>query len=59
VLAQPWADVALSGATTVEQLESNLAALGVDYDDELDRRLAPLTEEPDRYWSTRGALPWN
>lgn len=59
VLAQPWADVALSGATTVEQLRSNLAALDVDYDDELDRRLAPLTEEPDRYWSTRGALPWN
>jgi aryl-alcohol dehydrogenase-like predicted oxidoreductase len=59
VLAQPWADVALSGATTVEQLRSNLAALDVDYDRELDRRLAPLTEEPDRYWSTRGALPWN
>jgi aryl-alcohol dehydrogenase-like predicted oxidoreductase len=59
VLAQPWADVALSGATTVEQLRSNLAALDVDYDHELDRRLAPLTEEPDRYWSTRGALPWN
>jgi aryl-alcohol dehydrogenase-like predicted oxidoreductase len=59
VLAQPWADAALSGATTVEQLRSNLAALDVDYDHELDRRLAPLTEEPDRYWSTRGALPWN
>jgi aryl-alcohol dehydrogenase-like predicted oxidoreductase len=24
-LAQPWADVVLSGAATVEQLESNLA----------------------------------
>ena len=59
VLAQPWADVALSGATTVEQLRSNLAALDVDYDEELDRRLGPFTEEPDRYWSTRGALPWN
>ena len=59
VLAQPWADVALSGATTVEQLESNLAALEVGYDNELDRRLTPLVEEPDRYWSTRGVLPWN
>ncbi len=59
VLAQPWVDVALSGATTVEQLRSNLAALDLDYVDEVDRRLAPLTEEPDRYWSTRGALPWN
>lgn len=59
VVAQPWANVALSGATTVEQLWSNLAALEVGYDDELDRRLAPLTEEPERYWSTRSALPWN
>jgi aryl-alcohol dehydrogenase-like predicted oxidoreductase len=59
VLAQPWANVVLSGATTVEQLRSNLAALDVDYDGELDRRLAPLAEEADRYWSARAALPWN
>ena len=59
VLAQPWADVALSGATTVEQLQSNLAALEVDYDAELDRRLASLVEESGRYWSTRASLPWN
>jgi aryl-alcohol dehydrogenase-like predicted oxidoreductase len=59
VLAQPWADVALSGATTVEQLRSNLTALEVGYDDELDRRLSPLAEEPAAYWSTRAALPWN
>jgi aryl-alcohol dehydrogenase-like predicted oxidoreductase len=58
-LAQPWADVVLSGATTVEQLRSNLAALDVGYDEELDRRLAPLVEEPGQYWSTRAALPWN
>ena len=59
VLAQPWADVALSGAVTVEQLRGNLAALDRDYDDELDRRLAPVVEEPGLYWSTRAALPWN
>jgi aryl-alcohol dehydrogenase-like predicted oxidoreductase len=59
VLAQPWADVALSGATTVEQLRSNLTALEVGHDDELDRRLSPLAEEPAAYWSTRAALPWN
>jgi aryl-alcohol dehydrogenase-like predicted oxidoreductase len=58
-LAQPWADVVLSGATTEEQLRSNLAALDVEYDDELDRRLAALAEEPAQYWSTRAALPWN
>jgi aryl-alcohol dehydrogenase-like predicted oxidoreductase len=58
-IAQPWADVVLSGATTVEQLRSNLTALDVGYDEELDRRLAPLVEEPGQYWSTRAALPWN
>jgi aryl-alcohol dehydrogenase-like predicted oxidoreductase len=59
VLAQPWADVVLSGATTVEQLRSNLAALELRYDDELARRLAPLVEEPERYWATRADLAWN
>jgi aryl-alcohol dehydrogenase-like predicted oxidoreductase len=59
VLAQPWVDVALSGAATVEQLQSNLTALDVDWDEELDRRLAPLAEDPAQYWTTRAALPWN
>jgi aryl-alcohol dehydrogenase-like predicted oxidoreductase len=58
VLGQPWVDVALSGATTVEQLRSNLAGRDVDYDEELDRLLAPLAEEPAEYWETRAALPW-
>jgi aryl-alcohol dehydrogenase-like predicted oxidoreductase len=59
VLARPWADVALSGAATVEQLESNLAALDVAWDDDLERELAGLAEEPARYWSTRAGLAWN
>ena len=59
VLAQPWADVVLSGATTPDQLRSNLAALEVDYDEELGQRLATLREEPGHYWSARAALPWN
>jgi len=50
--------VALSGATTVEQLQSKLAALDLDYEEELDRRLATLAEEPAQYWSARAALPW-
>jgi aryl-alcohol dehydrogenase-like predicted oxidoreductase len=58
-LAQPWADVVLSGATTVEQLRSNLAGLEVEWDKELERRLAPLLEEPGQYWSKRSALAWN
>jgi aryl-alcohol dehydrogenase-like predicted oxidoreductase len=59
VLAQPWADVVLSGAVTVEQLEGNLRAFDVDYDKSLDAELAQLAEDRDSYWSTRAALAWN
>lgn len=58
-LAQPWSDVVLSGATTAEQLRSNLASLELGYDDKLDRRLVSLVEEPTQFWTTRAALPWN
>ena len=57
VLAQPWADVVLSGAATVETLRSNLAAAGVQ-DVEIAERLADLREDPDAYWRRRSALPW-
>ena len=57
-LAQPWADVVLSGAATAETLGSNLSALGAKYEGELDRRLLALREEPDLYWSKRSGLPW-
>ena len=55
VLAQPWADVVLSGAATVEQLRSNLAALDLEPNAALDQ----LAEDPVRYWQERSALPWN
>ena len=57
-LAQPWADVVLSGAATVEQLESNLAARTLAWDAELERRLAGLVEQPAAYWAARAELPW-
>jgi aryl-alcohol dehydrogenase-like predicted oxidoreductase len=53
--ARPWADVVLSGAATVAQLESNLAALGLTAGNELD----DLAEQRDAYWARRAALPWN
>jgi aryl-alcohol dehydrogenase-like predicted oxidoreductase len=59
VLAQPWADVVLSGAATVAQLESNLAATDVAWDDALEAGLARLADEPATYWERRSALPWN
>jgi aryl-alcohol dehydrogenase-like predicted oxidoreductase len=58
-LARPWADIVLSGAATVAQLESNLAARSLGWDDELEQRLAGLAEPPKAYWEKRAALPWN
>jgi aryl-alcohol dehydrogenase-like predicted oxidoreductase len=55
VLAQSWADVVLSGAATVEQLESNLGALELSYDGALD----DVAEDRDAYWARRAQLPWN
>jgi aryl-alcohol dehydrogenase-like predicted oxidoreductase len=59
VLAQPWADVVLSGAATVEQLHSNVAALAVRWDQSAADSLRPLAENPEDYWSFRSRLAWN
>ena len=59
VLAQPWADVVLSGAGSAEQLMSNLAAREVRWDDEAAEALAGLADEPEAYWQTRSGLAWN
>ena len=39
VLAQPWGDIVLSGAASVKELESNLAALALQLDPQLVERL--------------------
>jgi aryl-alcohol dehydrogenase-like predicted oxidoreductase len=57
-LAQPWADVVLSGAASVDTLHSNLRARDVAWSPELGRRLAPLREDSDAYWSRRAGLRW-
>jgi aryl-alcohol dehydrogenase-like predicted oxidoreductase len=59
VLAQPWADVVLSGAATVDTLRSNLGALDVAWDADLDERLATLVEPAEEYWERRSELAWN
>ena len=58
VLAQPWADVVLSGAATEAHLLSNLKAVEVGWDDEAEAALGPLAETADAYWEVRGRLPW-
>ncbi|MCB0084741.1 MAG: aldo/keto reductase, partial [Caldilineaceae bacterium] len=59
VLQNAWADVVLSGAATVEQLQSNLAAVAVPLDKEAQTTLATLAEAPPVYWKTRSNLQWN
>ncbi|MFL5884008.1 MAG: aldo/keto reductase [Thermoleophilaceae bacterium] len=58
VLQQPWADVVLSGAATVDELESNLGATQLEHEVDLER-FDSLREDPATYWDTRAALPWN
>jgi aryl-alcohol dehydrogenase-like predicted oxidoreductase len=58
-LARPWADVVLSGATTLAQLASNLRSLDVAWDAQAESEIAPLAEPPNVYWKTRAGLAWN
>lgn len=58
-LAQPWADVVLSGAATVVQLDSNLRAMAVQLDDATLQQIEMLSESPLQYWATRSRLQWN
>jgi aryl-alcohol dehydrogenase-like predicted oxidoreductase len=48
VLDQPWVDVVLSGAVTVDQLRSNMSALDVTMDDKLRSRLRDLAKPPEQ-----------
>jgi aryl-alcohol dehydrogenase-like predicted oxidoreductase len=59
VVAQPWVDVVLSGASTVAMVQSNLSALQVEVGDETLERLTPLVEDPEEYWERRSELAWN
>ena len=56
ILAQSWVDTVISGAATVEQLESNVAALAVD--PAALAALPDMREEPSEYWGTRSGLKW-
>jgi len=58
VLAEPWVDVALSGAASVGQLQSNLVAAELDFTPDLADALTGLAEPSDEYWSERSALSW-
>jgi aryl-alcohol dehydrogenase-like predicted oxidoreductase len=59
VLNRPWVDVVLSGAATVAQLDANLRAFAVAWDEEAARRSAELAEPAEEYWNRRAGLAWN
>ena len=58
VHAQPWADVVLSGAVTVQQVRSNASAADVVLPDDALAEMNELAQPPERYWAERAALPW-
>jgi aryl-alcohol dehydrogenase-like predicted oxidoreductase len=59
VLAQPFVDIALSGAATVGALRSNVAAAEIELDAAALAELDALEERSDEYWAARGELAWN
>jgi aryl-alcohol dehydrogenase-like predicted oxidoreductase len=58
-LAQPFADVVLSGATTVEQVRSNVRASQLRIEPETVAGWLEFAEPAPAYWATRSRLPWN
>jgi aryl-alcohol dehydrogenase-like predicted oxidoreductase len=57
-VAQPWADIVLSGAATVGQLESNLTARTLALGPGVIEELESLVEPAASYWEHRSALDW-
>lgn len=57
-LANPWVDVVLSGAATIEQFHSNLGGGDLELEPSDIERLAALAESADSYWTHRRSLPW-
>ncbi len=57
-LANPWVDVALSGAVTAEQVRSNARAVERRPSADQLAELSKLAEPAERYWKERSATPW-
>jgi aryl-alcohol dehydrogenase-like predicted oxidoreductase len=58
-LARPWADIVLTGAATVAQIQSNVAALELPYDDAVDEQLRSAAVGSADYWRGRSSFGWN
>jgi aryl-alcohol dehydrogenase-like predicted oxidoreductase len=58
-LSRPWADVVLTGAATVGQIQSNVAALELPYDSVLEDQLRSASVGSAEYWRSRSTFRWN
>jgi aryl-alcohol dehydrogenase-like predicted oxidoreductase len=57
-LAQPWADIVLSGAVTTDTLHSNLAARPSHGDTDIAQLAPQLARPASTYWHERSQRPW-
>lgn len=58
-LSRPWADLVLLGASTVDQLHSNVKGTQLRLSAQDHAHLDRLREPPEQYWELRSRLPWN
>jgi aryl-alcohol dehydrogenase-like predicted oxidoreductase len=58
-LAQPWADIVLSGAVTVDTLDTNLAASAAAWDTDLAGLAGELAQPATVYWQERSRRAWS
>ena len=59
VMERPWTDVVLSGAATLDELESNLSASTISLPPDEIRELASCMEPAEDYWAARSRLAWS
>jgi aryl-alcohol dehydrogenase-like predicted oxidoreductase len=57
-LANPWADVVLSGAVTVQQVRRNREVLDRSIPAAYLQLLVSAAEPPEQYWDKRRNLQW-
>jgi aryl-alcohol dehydrogenase-like predicted oxidoreductase len=58
-VARPWADIVLTGAATVEQIRSNVGALDLAWNPELEKQLGAVSIQSAEYWRVRSTFEWN
>lgn len=59
ILAQPWADIVLSGAASVSHWKSNLAAMACRWSAADEADTESMRPEAADYWQQRSRLAWN